>query len=40
MSDKVKSNNSLCYFKNPLNKKDIIEIFKFDKTKKIMIIKK
>jgi len=39
MPDKIK-NISNYYFKNPLYKKDIIEIFKFDNTKKIMTIKK
>ena len=39
MPDKVE-NTSIYYFKSPLYKKDIIEIFKFDKTKKIMILKK
>ena len=40
MSGKFVNNNCSYYFKNPLFKKDIIEIFKFDKTKKIMISKK
>ena len=30
----------LCYFTNPLYKKDIVQIFKFNKNKKIMVITK
>lgn len=29
-----------CFFKNPIDKKDIVHIFKFDKLKKIMVQKK
>jgi len=29
---------SVCYFTNPLYKKDIVQIFKFNKIKKIMVL--
>lgn len=42
MPDKVKTTETttICYFIHPFYKKDIIEIFKYDKTKKLMIKKK
>lgn len=48
MSDtgkKIKKTNTLnsisvCYFTNPLYKKDIVQIFKFNINKKIMVITK
>lgn len=30
--------DKLCFFKNPISEKDKIEIFKFNKSKKIMTI--
>jgi hypothetical protein len=39
MPQKVKKELG-CYFKNPMDKKDIIQIFIYDKLKKIMIQKK
>ena len=37
-NNKVDKNIKLCFFKNPIFDKDKIEIFKFNKSKKIMTI--
>jgi hypothetical protein len=37
-NSKTDKKDKLCFFKNPLSEKDKIEIFKFNKSKKIMTI--
>jgi hypothetical protein len=36
--NKIDKKDKLCFFKNPIFDKDKIEIFKFNKSKKIMTI--